>query len=196
MGRVSLRAGALLSPAPAALVSCASGDKQNVLTVAWCGITCTHPPMTYVSIRPERYSYSLIKESGEFVINLTGEALCRAADYCGMYTGAKVNKFEKCGLTPIPSESVSAPTVAEAPLSLECKVKKILPLGSHDMFLSEIMAVTVREELLDEKGRLCLERAGLITYSHGEYYALGRRLGKFGFSAVKKGKNKKTMGKK
>lgn len=196
MGRVTLRAGALLSPAPAALVSCASGDKQNVLTVAWCGITCTHPAMTYVSIRPERYSYTLIKESGEFVINLTGEALCRAADYCGMYTGAKVNKFEKCHLTPIPSESVGAPTVAEAPLSLECKVKEILPLGSHDMFLAEITAVTVREELLDEKGKLCLEKAGLITYSHGEYYALGRRLGKFGFSAAKKGKNKKTTYKK
>ncbi len=196
MGRKVLRPGALLSPAPAALVSCGAGDKINLITVAWCGIVCTKPPMTYISIRPERYSYHLIKESGEFVINLTNEALCRAADYCGMYTGEKVNKFEKCKLTPIPSQEVSAPTLAEAPLSLECRVSEIKPLGSHDMFLSEIVSVTVREELLDEAGKICLEKAGLISYSHGEYYALGRRLGKFGFSATKKKKKPNNRTKK
>ena len=185
MERIKWRGSTLLSPVPAALVSCGTGENANLITVAWCGIVCSQPPVTYISVRPQRHSYGLLKETGEFVIHLTTEALCRATDYCGVYTGAKVNKFEKCGLTAIPSTEVSAPTVEEAPLALECRVRSVTPLGTHDMFLADILAVTVRPELLDENGKLCLERAGLMAYSHGTYYALGQELGKFGFSAVK-----------
>lgn len=191
MGRIQWRGGALLSPVPAALVTSGSGEEANVMTVAWCGIACTQPPVTYVSIRPERHSYGLIKAGGEFVIHLTTEALCHATDYCGVYTGAKVDKFQKCHLTKIPSTEVAPPTIEEAPLALECRVREVIPLGTHDMFLADIVAVTVREELLDEKGKLCLERAGLAAYAHGTYYALGRRLGSFGYSAKKpKGRRK------
>lgn len=188
--RTVLRPSTLLSPVPAALVSVQCGGEKNLLTVAWCGIVNSHPPMTYISVRPERHSYAMLKESREFVLHLTTEALCRAADYCGMYTGAKVDKFEKCGLHTVLSQKVSAPTLREAPLALECRVREILPLGSHDMFLSDIVSVTARPELFDEHGRLCLERAGLCAYAHGEYYALGKFLGKFGFSAVRRGKEK------
>ncbi len=186
--RILLQPSTLLAPAPAALVSVRCGEEENLLTVAWCGIVNSHPPMTYISVRPERHSYPMLKESREFVLHLTTAALCRAVDYCGIYTGAKVNKFEKCGLHPIPSRAVAAPTLEEAPLALECRVREILPLGSHDMFLSDIVSVTARPELFDERGRLCLERAGLCAYAHGEYYALGKFLGKFGFSAARRGK--------
>ncbi len=186
MGRVKWRGSTLLSPVPAALVTVGSGEEANVLTVAWCGIVCSQPPITYISVRPQRHSYGLLKAGGEFVIHLTNEQLVRATDYCGVYTGAKVDKFEKCHLTKIPSTEVAPPTIEEAPLALECRVRHIEPLGTHDMFLADIVAVTVREELLDGDGRLCLERAGLVAYSHGSYYSLGRKLGSFGFSAAKK----------
>ena len=191
MERVKWRGSTLLSPVPAALVTVGNEDKSNVLTVAWCGILASHPPVTYISVRPERYSYGLLKEGGEFVIHLTNRALVRATDYCGVYTGAKVDKFEKCGLTRIPSTEVAPPTIAEAPLALECRVRHIEPLGSHDMFMADILAVTVREELLDEHGKLCLDRADLVAYSHGAYYPLGKPLGTFGFSAAKKRKGGK-----
>ena len=191
MERVKWRGSTLLSPVPAALVTVGAGETANVLTVAWCGIVCSQPPMTYISVRPERHSYGLLKEGGEFVIHLTNEALVRATDYCGVYTGAKVNKFEKCHLTRIPSTEVAPPTIAEAPLALECRVRRVEALGSHDMFLADIVAVTVQEELLDEKGRLCLERAGLVAYSHGAYFSLGRQLGSFGFSAARRTAHKK-----
>lgn len=186
MERIKWRGAALLSPAPAALVTTGIGEQANVLTVAWCGITCTQPPVTYISVRPVRHSYRLLQECGEFVIHLTNEELLRATDYCGIYTGAKVNKFEKCHLTRIPSTEVAPPTIAEAPVALECRVRHTEPLGTHDMFLSDILAVTVREELLDENGRLCLERAHLLAYSHGAYFSLGKKLGQFGFSAAKR----------
>ena len=186
MERIKWRGSALLSPAPVALVTTGVGEEANVLTVAWCGITCTHPPVTYISVRPRRHSYGLLKACGEFVIHLTNEDLLYAADYCGMYTGAKVNKFEKCHLSCIPSTEVAPPTIAEAPVALECRVRHVEALGTHDMFLADILAVTVREELLDDTGRLCLERAHLIAYSHGTYFGLGKQLGQFGFSAVKR----------
>lgn len=191
MERVKWRGSALLSPVPAALVTVGNEEKNNVLTVAWCGIAASHPPVTYVSIRPERYSYGLLREGGEFVVHLTSRALARATDFCGVYTGAKVDKFEKCGISRIPSTEVAPPTIAEAPLALECRVRQVIPLGSHDMFLADILAVTVREELLDENGKLCLDRADLLAYSHGAYYPLGKPIGTFGFSAAKKRRGRK-----
>ena len=188
MGRLTWKGGALLAPVPPALVTCAAGGKSNILTVAWTGILSTVPPRTYISVRPERYSYPLIAESGEFVINLCTADLVHAADLCGMYTGAKMDKFARAGLHPIPSVSIGCPSIEESPLSLECRVFDRRPLGSHDMFLADIVSVTVDERLLDARGRLDLARAGLCAYAHGEYFALGKKLGNFGFSAVKRKK--------
>ena len=191
MGRINLKGGALLSPVPPVMVSCGTMEKPNIITVAWCGTLATHPPVTYISVRPTRYSYGLIKDSGEFVINLTNESLVRHADFCGIYTGAKVDKFKKCGLTPEISENVSCPSVAESPLRIECKVRQIVPLGSHDMFVADIVSVSVDEAILDENGKICLDRAHLAAFAHGEYYALGKKLGDFGFSVKKKKKKSK-----
>ncbi len=179
------RGGALLSPTPAVLVSSGSMEKPNVFTVGWTGIINTIPPRTYVSIRPSRYSYGLIRDSGEFVINLTTSSLIRAADICGVYSGRDKDKFALCSLTPERSETVSAPSVEESPMCLECKVFDIIPLGSHDMFLADITAVRVDEELIDEKGALRLEKCRLAAYAHGSYYELTKPLQKLGF-AVKK----------
>ncbi|MBQ8345202.1 MAG: flavin reductase family protein [Clostridia bacterium] len=189
MSKQVWKGGALIAPVPPCMVTCGDMEKPNVLTVAWTGIINTHPPKTYISVRPSRHSYGLIRESREFVINLTTEQLVRAADFCGVYTGAKVDKFQRCGLHPEPASAVSAPLLAESPLSLECRVTEILPLGTHDMFLADIVAVDVSEELLDGEGRLCLERAHLAAFAHGEYFALGRKLGSFGFSVKKKKKS-------
>lgn len=190
MSKVAWKGGALLGPLPPVMVSCGDGERDNIITVAWTGITCTHPPKTYVSIRPSRHSYPIIRETGEFVINLAPASLCRAVDYCGIYTGAKVDKFARCGLTREPAQIVRCPIIAESPLSLECRVTDVIPLGSHDMFLADIVAVNVDDALLDEKGALHLNRAGLLAFAHGEYFALGPRIGKFGFS-TDKGKKKK-----
>lgn len=178
-----------MAPLPPALITCGTMEKPNVMTAAWTGIINTRPPKTYVSIRPERYSYGLIKETGEVVINLTTESLVRAADFCGVRSGKDINKFEKCGITPIPSTAVSAPTLAESPLSIECKVFQVMELGSHHMFLLDVVAVTADEKLMDKNGRLCLEKSGLAAYAHGEYFALGKKLGDFGFSVRKKKKH-------
>lgn len=183
--------GALLAPVPPVMVSCGTLDKPNIITVAWCGTLATQPPTAYISIRPKRYSYDIIKSSGEFVINLTTEKLVRHADFCGVYTGAKTDKFKRCGLTPAPSASLSCPIISESPLSIECRVKQIVPLGSHDMFISDIISVDIDEDLIDKNGRLCLEKASLAAFSHGEYFALGKKLGSFGFSVKKKGSPKK-----
>lgn len=190
MGRIKFRGGAMLAPLPPALVSCGTEENSNIITIAWTGILSTVPPKTYISVRPTRYSYDIIKNQKEFVINLCTASLARSADYCGMFTGRKVNKFDKCGLTRIASEEVACPSIAESPLSLECRVTDIVSLGSHDMFLADIVAVTVDESLLDEKGKLHMERAGLCAYSHGEYYEIGKKIGNFGFSAVKPKKKK------
>ena len=188
MAKIKWRGGALLAPAPPALVTCGDMEQSNIITVAWAGIINTHPPRTYISVRPQRHSYHIIKESGEFTLNLTPARLIRAADFCGMYTGAKVDKFARCHLTREEGLTVSCPAIAECPLSLECRVTQIIPLGTHDMFLADIVAVRAEESLLDAKGKLCIERADLAAFAHGEYFSLGKKLGSFGFSAVKKKK--------
>ena len=195
MSRKNFAAGTLLAPLPAVMVSVGSVEKPNIITIAWTGILASTPPKTYISVRPSRYSHGLIKENMEFVINLTTEKLVKETDYAGIYTGAKVNKFEKLGLHAIASNAVSAPTIEESPLSLECRVSDVISMGTHDVFIADIVNVSCDEKLLDEKGKICLERAGLMTYAHGEYYALGEKLGNFGLSAVKK-KNSASLHKK
>ena len=193
MAKTKWRGGTLLAPVPPALVTCKDGDRENVLTVAWTGIVNSDPPKTYISVRPSRYSYEIIKNSGVFAINLTTKALVRAADWCGVRTGAKLDKFERCRLLREKANEIDCPILADSPLVLECRVTDVIPLGSHDMFLADIVAVDVDETLVDESGKLHLDRAGLVAYSHGEYFELGKRLGKFGYSVAKK---KKTQGKK
>lgn len=190
MGRKILNPGTLLSPLPAVMVSCGTPEKANILTIAWTGIINTKPPMTYISVRPSRHSYGIIKESGEFVINLTTSKLVREADLCGVKSGRDIDKAAKFGLHLEAAGTVSAPVIAESPLSLECKVVEIKPLGTHDMFIAEITAVNADERYIDSKGKINLQQAGLMAYSHGEYFALGRKLGEFGYSVAKKQKNK------
>ena len=183
--------GALLAPVPPALVSCGTADNPNALTVAWTGITNTIPPKTYISLRPERYSYNIIKDSGEFVINLATADIIKAVDYCGVRSGAKEDKIAKCGLTVSRCPVVSAPMIDQSPLSIECKVTDIIPLGSHHMFLADIVGVNVSKDLLDENGKLHLDKAGLAAYAHGEYFTLGKKIGDFGFSVRKKSTEKR-----
>ena len=188
MKRRDLNPGTLLSPLPAVMVSVGDMENANIITVAWTGILSSEPPRAYVSVRPSRHSHKMLLEKGEFVINLTTEALAYATDYSGIYTGAKVDKFEKLSLNKAKSKVVSAPTIAESPLALECRVFERLSFGTHDVFMADIVNVSADESLLDEKGRICLEKAGLMAYAHGEYYALGEKIGKFGFSAAKETK--------
>lgn len=188
MSKVKWKGGTLLAPVPAVLVSCGTLEKPNALTVAWTGITGSNPPRMYISLRPERYSHGIIKESGEFAVNLAPSQLVRAVDYCGVKSGRDEDKLKKCSLTPEPLPDISCPGIAQSPLTLECKVTEILPQGSHDMFIADIVGVCVDGSLIDEEGRLHLSRAGLLAYCHGEYYALGKRIGKFGFSVRKKRK--------
>lgn len=190
MGRKSFKPGAMMAPLPAVMVSVGEGEEKNLITIGWCGILSTDPPRAYISVRPSRHSYQLLLKTGEFVINLTTEKLAFATDYAGIYTGKKVNKFEKCGLTATESKCVGAPTVAESPLSLECKVFEVIKSGTHDIFMADIVNVSCDESLIDETGRICYERAGLITYAHGEYYSLGKKIGKIGFSTDKPKKKK------
>lgn len=182
----------LLNPVPAVLISCCDEEgKPNVMTAAWAGTVCSDPVMVSVSIRKNRYSHDLIEKSGEFVMNLTSADMVRAVDYAGIYSGAKVDKFDLPGrlhMTAEPSHVVKAPCVAESPVCLECKVRQILELGSHDMFIGEVVSTDVDDRLLDENGRLDLSRANLIAYCHGEYRTLGKRIGKFGFTSLKEEK--------
>lgn len=182
----------ITSPLPPVLVSCGTAEHPNVLTVAWTGIICTQPPVTYISVRPERFSYEIIKRSGEFVINLPTEELVRAVDLCGVKSGRDTDKFALTGLKAAPSAEVSAPLIVQSPVNIECKVREIVPFGTHDMFTADIVKVNAAKELLDSKGRLALEKAGLLAYAHGDYFALGRRLGSFGYSVRKKTKGTKT----
>lgn len=192
MSKIKWKGGALLAPVPPALVSCGSLEMPNVLTVAWTGIINTLPPKTYVSIRPSRYSYELIKQSGEFVINLTTKELVRAADLCGVRSGRDIDKFAHCSITAARSFEVGAPSVAESPVSLECRVTDSVPMGTHEMFIADIVAVSVSSELLSADGKLHLERCGLVAYAHGDYFELGRRLGSFGYSVRKKNTAKRS----
>lgn len=191
MGKIVWKGGALTAPVPPCMVTCGTEGKANIITIAWTGIVNTIPPKTYISVRPSRYSYNIIKESGEFAVNLTPSALIRAADTCGVLTGAKVDKFAKCGLHKAKASVVACPVIEECPLSLECKVTDIIPMGSHDMILADIVAIDVDEALIDEDGKLHLDRAGLAAFAHGEYFALGKKIGTFGFSVRKKHKGKK-----
>lgn len=186
MSKINWKGSALLAPVPAALVTCGTMETPNALTIAWTGITCSNPPMTYISVRPERYSYEIIKESGEFVINLTTASMIRGVDFCGVRSGRELDKLAHCGFTVEEGSAVSAPILTQSPVSVECRVKQILPLGSHDMFLAEIVAVDVEESIVDEAGKLHLEKCGLASYSHGEYFQLGKKIGSFGFSVKKK----------
>ncbi|MBP5473723.1 MAG: flavin reductase family protein [Bacteroidales bacterium] len=188
MGKLTWKPGTMIYPLPVVLVSCgATIQEYNVLTVAWTGTTCTNPAMCYISIRPERYSYDIIKRNGCFVINLTTTELAKATDWCGVKSGRDVNKFKETGLTPIPATIVSAPMIEESPINIECVVKDIIPLGSHDMFLSEVVAVNADEKYYDSwSGTFSLNNAKPICYSHGKYYEVGKSIGKFGFSVKKK----------
>ncbi len=187
--------GNMLYPLPAVLVSCAGADGQsNILTVAWAGTICSNPPMLSISVRPERYSFSMIRETGEFVVNLTTEKLAWAADLCGVKSGRDTDKWKEAHLTPSASSQVKAPSIAESPVNLECRVKQEIPLGSHTMFLADVVSVSVDAAYLDEKGRFHLDEASPICYSHGRYFTLGEAVGKFGYSVDKKKKNGKRIG--
>ena len=190
MSRQVWKGSTLLNPEPPVLVSCGPAGAPNLITVGWCGTICTQPSMVSISVRPERYSHHLIKESGEFVINLPTGSLVRAVDWCGVKSGRDVDKFSAMHLTPSPAAKVGTVLVEESPVNLECKVTQVIPLGSHDLFLAEVVAVDVDERLLDESGKLCLNKANLIVYSHGDYLALGRKLGSFWYSVRKKPRKK------
>lgn len=185
MEKISWRGGALVAPVPSVMVTVGDMEKSNIITVAWCGITSTVPPKTYISVRPERYSHAILKEKGEFVINLTPSSLAKKADFCGMYTGRKVDKFKECGFTKEKATKINVPMIGECPISIECRVTDVISLGSHDMFLADILAVNVEKSLLEGE-KLCINRAHLCAFAHGEYYKLGERIGKFGFSVKKK----------
>ncbi len=187
MSKQCWKPGNMLAPVPAVLVTVRDkSGKDNVITIAWTGTICSDPPMVSISVRKERFSHAMLKESGEFVINLVNEDLTRAADYCGVKSGRDEDKFAAAGLTKEPAQKVNAPLIKESPVNLECKVTQVLELGSHDMFLGEIVAVDVDEKLLDKDGRLQLEKAELVSYIHGEYFGLGEKIGKFGHSVRKK----------
>ena len=187
-GKRTLRGGNMLNPTPVVMVSCGSTlDEYNIITIAWAGTVCSDPPMCSISVRPERHSYNIIKKERAFVINLVDKKLAPFADWCGVRSGRKYNKFVETGLTPVRATQVNAPMIGEAPVNLECKVTQIIPLGSHDMFLAEVVAVHVNEKLFSPKtDAIDLKRADLVTYSHGHYYTLGEILGKFGFSVEKR----------
>ena len=185
--KTSWKPGTMIYPLPAVLVSCGTESHSNIFTVAWTGTLCTNPPMCYISVRPERFSYSLIKERMEFTINLTTEAMARATDWAGVRSGRDYDKWRETGLTPVKGEKVACPYIAESPLCIECRVKEIVKLGSHDMFIADVVNVLAEESLLDpETKAFDLSKAGLINYSHGHYFAQGEEIGKFGWSVKKK----------
>lgn len=187
MSKEIWKPGNMLYPLPAVMVSVADRDgKYNIITIAWAGTVCTNPPMVSISVRPERYSYPILKDTGEFVINLTTRRLTFAADYCGVKSGRDVDKFKELGLTPVAASKVKAPMIQESPVNLECRVRQVLPLGSHDMFLSEVVAVHADESYMDENHKFHLELAEPIVYSHGAYLLCGEQLGTFGYSVRKK----------
>ena len=188
--RIYWKGSALLAPVPSVMVTCGTMERANVITIGWTGVVSTRPARVYISVRPERHSHSIIRDSGEFVINMTPASLVEVCDYVGTVTGRCVDKIKKTGLTLIESKEVSAPTLADSPLSLECKVISVESHGSHDMFIADVVAVSVDDSLMDESGRLCLDRAKLLAFAHGEYFELGRKLGKIGISVQDKKKGK------
>lgn len=177
----------MLYPLPAVMVTCKrKNERPNIITIAWTGTVNSDPPYVSISVRPERHSYGIIKDTGEFVINLVTKDLVAACDTCGVKSGRDIDKFKEMGLTESPSENVSVPGIAESPLSLECKVEKVIPLGTHDMFIAKVLGVSVNSDYMNSEGKFELNSTGLVAYSHGEYYLLGEKLGKFGFSVKKK----------
>lgn len=199
MAKQSFKPGNMLYPLPAVMVSCQFSDsidpdcpsqalqgRPNIITAAWAGTVCTNPPMLSISVRPERYSYHILEQSGEFVVNLTTASLVKAADYCGVRSGRDTDKFKDMRLTPLPSREISAPGIAESPVNIECRVREIMPLGSHSMFLADVVHVTVEDAYLNENGKFELNASGLVAYSHGEYFLLGKKLGSFGYSVRRK----------
>lgn len=186
MSKITWKGGTLLAPVPAVLVSCGSMEKPAALTIAWTGIISSDPPRLYISVRRERNSYEIIKQSGEFCVNMMPSAAVRSLDYCGIKSGKNEDKLTKRKLTALPCTKISAPMIAQSRISLECKVFEVLEQGSHDMFLADILAVDIDEELIDEKGRLMIEQAGLLAYAHGTYFSLGKKIGSFGFSTKQK----------
>ncbi|MBQ1489937.1 MAG: flavin reductase family protein [Eubacterium sp.] len=194
MTKRSMKPGTMLAPTPAVLVSCRDAQgNDNLITIAWTGIINSDPPITYISVRKSRYSHHIISESGEFVINLTNEQIAKEVDFCGVRSGRDMDKFQTCGFTRQEAEIVSAPLVCESPVNLECVVKEVREYPTHDMFIAEIVRVHADETLFNEDGRLCLDKASLVAYSHGEYFGLKRRpLGRFGWSVMKP-KTKKRL---
>ena len=184
--KVALKPGAMLNPVPVVMASCGSMEEPNIITIAWTGTVCSDPPMTYISVRPERHSYEIIRQTGEFTINLVNRDLVFAADWCGVRSGRDYDKFSEQHLTAVPGQTVNCPSIAEAPVNIECRVTEIRKLGSHHMFLAEITGVFVDPSLMDDSGALRLDRAGLVSYNHGHYYPLQRQeLGRFGYSIMK-----------
>ncbi len=186
MARQLWKPGTLVYPLPAVLVTCSDGKNDNVFTVAWTGTICTDPAMTYISVRKERFSYDIIKNSSEFCINLTTKELAYATDYCGVKSGRNEDKFKKMNLEKEKCSKISAPCLKQSPVTIECKVEEIKELGSHDMFIAKVVAVTVDEKYIDDTGKFDMQKCNLMAYSHGEYYTLGEKIGKFGYSVKKK----------
>ena len=191
MSKVTWKPGTFLYPLPAVMVSCGDMEKSNIITVAWTGILNTDPAMVYISVRPSRYSYNMIKENGEFVINLTTQNLAYATDWCGVKTGEKVDKFKEMKLTKEKAQFVKCPMIKESPVSVECKVKEIRELGTHHMFVAEVLAINADKKYIDEKGAFDISKCDLIAYSNGNYYSLGKKIGRFGFSVQKNKKRRK-----
>lgn len=187
MAKQTWKPGNMLYPLPVVMVSVADKEgNSNIITVAWTGTICSDPPMLSISVRPERHSYNMLKETGEFVVNLVTKSLTSATDYCGVKSGRDVEKFEVMHLTPEKCEHVNAPMIKESPVNLECKVKQVIPLGSHDMFIAEVVAVHVDDQYMDENGKFHLERSNPVVYSHGDYLTCGEKIGSFGYSVKKK----------
>ena len=191
MSKVVWKPGTFEYPLPAVMVSCGNMKNSNILTVAWTGIINTNPAMVYISVRPERYSHKIIKESKEFVINLTNEKLVRKVDFCGVRTGAKVDKFKEMNLHKEEANFVKCPLIKESPVSIECKVREIKHMGSHDMFIAEVLSIDADDEYIDKKGAFDISKCNLIAYLNGGYYSIGKKLGTFGFSVKKKTKRKR-----
>lgn len=193
MSKIQWKPGTMVYPVPSVMVTCGTMEKPNILTIAWTGTVCTDPAMTYISIRKERYSYDLIKTSGYFTINLTTKALVKATDFCGVKSGRDFDKFKECGLTPVKGFHSSVPMIEESPVNIECQVTQVLELGTHDMFLAKVLGVTIDDQYLEESGKFRLDLADPIAYAHGAYYELGKQLGTFGYSIMKKKTKKKRQ---
>lgn len=187
MTKTDFKPGTMIYPLPAVMVSCGeTPEEYNIITIAWTGTLCSDPPMCYISVRPGRHSHGIISRTKEFVINLTTEELARATDWCGCRTGKKFNKWKEMNLTPAPARIVKAPVIAESPVNIECVVRQIIPLGTHDMFMAEVVNIQADEAYIDHKGAFSLAKAGPLVYNHGHYFGLGKKIGKFGWSVERK----------